>query len=121
MFCSNIVLPLPLGPNTIDRIGNLARCKCSDCANVSSLLLAGYSMGNIFILFSKCRERNSNILVMYIMGMSESTRKLITDPINHLLDNCGKSDCHSKCFDCFVFYIATHSIDSSCSTSTTVV
>jgi len=31
------------------------------------------------------------------MGMNESTIKSITDPINHLIDNCGKSNCHSKC------------------------
>ena len=29
--------------------------------------------------------------------MNESTIKSLTDPINHLLDNCGKSNCHSKC------------------------
>ena len=27
--------------------------------------------------------------------------KSITDPINHLVDNCGKSTCHSKCGNCF--------------------
>ena len=31
------------------------------------------------------------------MGITESTMKNITDPINHLIDNCGKSNCHSKC------------------------
>ena len=53
--------------------------------------------------------------------MSESTIKIMTDPINHLLDNCGRSDCHSKCFDCCVFDIATHSNDGRSSTSTTIV
>ena len=31
------------------------------------------------------------------MGINESTIKLLTEPINHLIDNCGKSDCKSKC------------------------
>ena len=31
------------------------------------------------------------------MGMNESTIKSITDPIDHLIDNCGKSNCHSTC------------------------
>ena len=53
--------------------------------------------------------------------MSESVIKAITDPLNHLLDNCGKSDCHSKCFDCFVLDIAAHSNDSRFSTSTIIV
>ena len=53
--------------------------------------------------------------------MSESTIELITDPIIHLLDNCGRSDCHSKCFDCFELDIAAHSRDSRSSTSTTIV
>ena len=39
------------------------------------------------------------------MGLSESAIKIITEPINHLLENCGKSDCHSKCCDCFEFDI----------------
>ena len=34
------------------------------------------------------------------MGMNESTIKSITDPIDHLIDNCGKSNCHSKCGNC---------------------
>ena len=39
------------------------------------------------------------------MGLSESTIKVLTEPVNHLIDNCGKSDCHSKCCDCFEFEI----------------
>ena len=39
------------------------------------------------------------------MGLSESAMKIITEPINHLLDNCGRSDCHSKCCDCLEFDI----------------
>ena len=35
------------------------------------------------------------------MGMNESTIKSITDPIDHLIDNCGRSNCHSKCGGCF--------------------
>ena len=35
------------------------------------------------------------------MGLSESTIKAITEPLDHLVDNCSKSDCHSKCCDCF--------------------
>ena len=34
------------------------------------------------------------------MGITESTMKNITDPIDHLIDNCGKSNCHSKCGGC---------------------
>lgn len=39
------------------------------------------------------------------MGLSESTMKVLTEPVNHLIDNCGKSDCHSKCCDWFEFEI----------------
>ena len=42
------------------------------------------------------------------MGINESTIKLLTEPINHLIDNCGKSDCKSKCGEhCFEFEIDT--------------
>ena len=34
------------------------------------------------------------------MGITESTLKLITEPINHTIDNCGRSDCKSKCGSC---------------------
>ena len=37
--------------------------------------------------------------------MSESTIKIIIEPISHLIDNCGRSDCHSKCCNCFEFEI----------------
>ena len=49
------------------------------------------------------------------MGLSESTIKILTEPVNHLLDNCGRSDCHSKCCDCFEIDIDHHSRDSSIS------
>ena len=39
------------------------------------------------------------------MGLSETAIKVLTEPVNHLIDNCGKSDCHSKCCDCFEFEI----------------
>ena len=42
------------------------------------------------------------------MGLSESTIKVLTEPVNHLIDSCGKSDCHSKCCDCFEFEIEQH-------------
>ena len=45
--------------------------------------------------------------------MSESTIKIITEPISHLIDNCGRSDCHSKCCNCFEFEIDHHSRGSS--------
>ena len=46
------------------------------------------------------------------MGLSESTIKTITEPLTHLIDNCGHSDCKSKCGDCFQIEIDTHPIDS---------
>ena len=42
------------------------------------------------------------------MGLSESTIKIITEPISHLVDNCDRSDCHSKCCDCLEFEIDHH-------------
>lgn len=47
------------------------------------------------------------------MGLSESIIKVITEPISHLVDNCGRSDCHSKCCDCFEVEIDHHSRGSS--------
>jgi len=47
------------------------------------------------------------------MGLSESTIKVLTEPVTHLIDNCGRSDCHSKCCDCFEFEIEAHSRASS--------
>ena len=58
---------------------------------------------------------------MYIMGLNESIIKTITEPVNHLLDNCGRSDCHTKCFDCFELDIAAHSNDSRGSCATTII
>ena len=40
--------------------------------------------------------------------MSESTIKIMIEPISHLIDNCGRSDCHSKCCNCFEFEIDHH-------------
>ena len=34
------------------------------------------------------------------MGITESTLKLITEPLNHMIDNCGRSDFKSKCCSC---------------------
>ena len=34
------------------------------------------------------------------MGIPESTLKLITEPLNHMIDNCGRSDFKSKCGSC---------------------
>ena len=42
------------------------------------------------------------------MGISDSTLKLINDPINHCLNNCGHSDCETHCSDCFEFKLSTH-------------
>ncbi len=41
------------------------------------------------------------------MGMNESTVKLLTEPVNNLIGNCGHSDCKSKCKDCFELEIDT--------------
>lgn len=41
------------------------------------------------------------------MGVNESTLKLMTDPVNNLVMNCGHSDCKSKCGDCFEIEIDT--------------
>ena len=51
------------------------------------------------------------------MGLSESAIKIITEPVTHLIDNCGRSDCHSKCCDCLEFEIENHSRDSAISLS----
>ena len=42
------------------------------------------------------------------MGISESTIKLLIDPLNHCLSICGHSDCESHCYDCFSFKLSTH-------------
>jgi hypothetical protein len=42
------------------------------------------------------------------MGLSESTIKLINEPINNLIGTCGHSDCKSKCGEhCFEIEIDT--------------
>ena len=41
------------------------------------------------------------------MGMNESTIKLITDPVNILIGNCGHSDCKAKCGNCFELEVDT--------------
>ncbi len=41
------------------------------------------------------------------MGPSESTIKLVTEPVNHLIGNCGHIDCESKCAGCFEIEIDT--------------
>ena len=47
------------------------------------------------------------------MGLSESSIKLLTEPITHLIDNCGHSDCKTKCGNCFQIEIdTTHNVDS---------
>ena len=47
------------------------------------------------------------------MGLSESTVKTITEPVLHLIDNCGHSDFKSKCCECFEIEIDTlHSINA---------
>ena len=42
------------------------------------------------------------------MGLSESTLKVIIDPINHLLSVCGHSHCESECLECCEFKIDTN-------------
>ena len=46
------------------------------------------------------------------MGLTESIIKTITEPVNHLIDNCGHSDFKSKCCECVEIEIDTHTIDS---------
>ena len=48
------------------------------------------------------------------MGITESTLKLITEPINHMVDNCGKTECKSKCGSCLEIE-TTHDIHTTCS------
>ena len=42
------------------------------------------------------------------MGLSESTIKVLTEPVNHLIERCGKSDCHFTCCNRFEFEIEQH-------------
>ena len=46
------------------------------------------------------------------MGLTESIIKTITEPVNHLIDNCGHSDCKSKCGSCFAIDMDTHPNES---------
>jgi hypothetical protein len=46
------------------------------------------------------------------MGLSESSIKTLTEPITHLIDNCGHSDFKSKCCECFQIEIDTRPIDA---------
>ena len=46
------------------------------------------------------------------MGLNESIIKTITEPVNHLIDNCGHSDFKSKCCECVEIEIDTHPIES---------
>ena len=50
------------------------------------------------------------------MGITESTLKLITEPLNHMIDNCGKSDFKSKCGSCLEIE-TTHDTHATCSES----
>ena len=52
------------------------------------------------------------------MGLTESIIKTITEPVNHLIDNCGHSDFKSKCCECVEIEIDTHTIDSQPGLST---
>ena len=47
------------------------------------------------------------------MGLSESTIKLINEPINNLIATCNHSDCKTKCGSCFEIEIdTTHPINA---------
>ena len=46
------------------------------------------------------------------MGLSESTIKLINEPINNMIGTCGHSDCKSTCGNCLEIEIDTHPIES---------
>ena len=47
------------------------------------------------------------------MGLSESTLKIINEPINNLIGTCSHSDCKTKCGSCFEIEIdTTHSINT---------
>ena len=45
------------------------------------------------------------------MGLSESTLKVIIDPISHLLSSCGHSHCESECVECCKLKIHTNDTD----------
>ena len=47
------------------------------------------------------------------MGLSESTIKLINEPIINLIGTCSHSDCKTKCGSCFEIEIdTTHPINA---------
>ena len=43
------------------------------------------------------------------MGITESSIKAITEPVNNLIGNCGHSDCKTKCGNCCELEIDTTS------------
>ena len=48
------------------------------------------------------------------MGLSESAIKVLMDPINNLITNCGHSDCKTRCCNCFELEIdSTHTVNST--------
>ena len=47
------------------------------------------------------------------MGLSESTIKTLTDPINNLIANCGHSDCKTQCGSCCELEIDTMRVVNS--------
>ena len=59
-------------------------------------------------------RKKRNIYTCCIMGITESTLKLITEPLNHMIDNCGKSDFKSKCGSCLEIE-TTHDTHAPCS------
>ena len=47
------------------------------------------------------------------MGLSESSIKLVNEPINNLIGTCSHSDCKTKCGSCFEIEIdTTHPINT---------
>ena len=53
------------------------------------------------------------------MGLSESSIKLINDPVNHCLSICGHSHCESECCECFKLIVDTNDSRSSNEASVT--
>ena len=47
------------------------------------------------------------------MGVSESAIKVVMDPVNNLITNCGHSDCKTRCCNCFELEIdSTRTVNS---------
>ena len=66
------------------------------------------------VIVKYMRKENKNLNIYIHMGLNESTIKLITEPINHMIDNCGHSDFKSKCCVCLEIEIdTTHCIHST--------